>query len=220
MKQLTETRLYEIYLTSSNITADAWQKLFQILAELSRPGHRWRIFTQEKHAKLHFYLETSLILPASPNNLPEFLLQSPESLVTPPSPNHLRLCPTLPTTNLIALKNYLSTRKQQNLINIQISFRKLIGGRFVSQTIATTNKFSYSLLTAAPARLLAIDFKSNRHLLYKSAPKYLDAQKILPFLDDNQKSALLRVETFPYQTTQSYLHQQSLDFAKHSLVRA
>ncbi len=218
MKQLTETRLYEIYLTSSNITADAWQKLFQILAELSRPGHRWRIFTQEKHAKLHFYLETSLILPASPNNLPEFLLQSPESLVTPPSPNHLRLCPTLPTTNLIALKNYLSTRKQQNLINIQISFRKLIGGRFVSQTIATTNKFSYSLLTAAPARLLAIDFKSNRHLLYKSAPKYLDAQKILPFLDDNQKSALLRVETFPYQTAQSYLRQQSLDFAKHSLV--
>lgn len=218
MKQLTGTYLYEIYLTNNNITADTWQKFFQVLAELSRPGNRWQIFTKEKHAKLHFYLETSLILPASLDNLPEFLLQSPESLVTPPSPNHLRLCPTLPATNLIALKNYLSTRKQQNLINIQISFRKLISGHFVNQTIATTNKFSYPLLTAMPAQLLAVDFKSNRHLLYKSAPKYLDAQKILPFLDDNQKSALLRIETFPYQTTQSYLHQQSLDFAKHSLV--
>lgn len=104
MKQLTGTYLYEIYLTNNNVTADTWQKFFQVLAELSRPGHRWRIFTREKHAKLHFYLETSLILPASLDNLPEFLLQSPESLVTPPSPNHLRLCPTLPTANFITLK--------------------------------------------------------------------------------------------------------------------
>lgn len=218
MKQSAETHLYEIYLTSSNITADAWQKLFHTLAELSRPGSHWQIFTKEKHAKLHFYLETSLILPASPNNLPEFLLQSPESPVTPPRSSRLRFCPTLPTTNFIVLKNYLPTRKCQNLISIQISFHKLIGDRFISQTIALTDKFSYSLLVASPAELLAIDFASNRHILYKSAPKYLDAQKILPFLNEDKKSALLKVETFPYQTAQSYLHQQSLDFAKHSLV--
>lgn len=218
MKQPAKTNLYEIYLTSGTITMDAWQKLFCVLSELSHLGSRWQIFTQEKHAKLHFYLEITLTLPASLNSLSEFLFQPPESSIAPPIQRPLRFCPAIPVADFVSLQNYLAAKKHQRLINIQITSRKLVSNHYVSQTIVTTDKYSYMLFAVAPARFLAINFGVNRHLLRKSAPKYLDSQKILPFLDGVEKSALLRVKTFPYQTTDTYLSQQSLDFARHSLV--
>lgn len=218
MEQLADPHLYEIYLASNIITMDAWQQLFHTIANLSRPGAHWQIFTLEVNSKLHFYLETNLILPATIDNTPEFFFQISEHLVTAPAPKHLRFDPAIPTTNLFALQNYFEVKKHQKLLSVQVTFRKLFHSYHLERTLIITSKFGYPLVIASPAQLLAVDFASNHHLIYKSVPKYLDAQKILPFLDDTQASALFKAETFPYQTNSSYLHLQTLDFARHSLV--
>lgn len=221
MKKRHEPRLYEIYLAQGSVAEDSWQKLFQTLSELSRPGAYWQIFTLNRNSKLHFYLETILNLPANLDGLPDFFFQV-TSPVTAPTPKRLRLSPVAPTTNFIALQNHFEVKKSQQLISIKITFRKLLHSYRLSQALALTSKkqqiYGHILPVASPAQLLSIDFDSNRHLLYKSAPKYLDAQKILPFLSTSKKSALLQIETFPYHSSQPYLSQETIDFAKHSLV--
>lgn len=218
MKRPASSCIYELYLTRNHIPATAWQNLFSSLARLSTIGTHWQIFTAKKHAKLHFYLETSLLLPASLDSLPDFLFQKLEQRITPPVPQRLRFCSTLPTTSFIALQNYLSVKKHQQLTSLQISFQKLYSTRYIAKIYAhTTQSHTYILPASSPAQLLSIDFGSSRDLLYKSAPKYLDAQKILPFLSPAEASALLEIETFPYQTS-PFLPLKNLDFAKHSLV--
>jgi len=218
MKQSASPYLYEIYLSSDTITADAWQRLLHAITSLSHPGTCWQIFTLETNSKLHFYLEVALTLPATIDSIPEFFFQISEHPVAPPTPKRLRFDPTIPTTNLFALQNYFEIKKRQKLLSIQITFHKLFQNYYFNRIFIIASRFGYPLTTVSPAQLLTADFASNHHLLYKSAPKYLDAQKILPFLGDTKESALLKTETFPYQTSHSYLRLQNLDFARHSLV--
>lgn len=218
MKQPARPHLYEIYLVSSIVPADAWQRLFHTLAELSRLGAHWQIFTLERNAKLHFYLDTSLTLPSTIDGSPEFFFQISERPVAPPTPERFCVAPTGPTTSLLTLRNYFEVKKHQNFLSLQITFRKLFSHHLPSQAIVISNKAAYSLIGFSPAQLLSADFTTNRHLLYKSAPKYLDSEKVIPFLNSSEKSALLKVETFPYQTNRLYLKQQAIDFNRHSLV--
>lgn len=218
MKQPAGPHFYEIYLASSAVTTDAWQRLFDTLTSLSRPGAHWQVFTHKNNTKLHFYLETPLTLPATIDGSPEFFLQISEHPAAPTPPHHFRFAPTVPAKNLVALQNYFKVKKHQDFLSLQITFHKLFDSRFLSQATVITSQANYPLITSSPAQLLSIDFATNRHLLYKSAPKYLDSGKTIPFLNDSKTSALLKVETFPYQTNRPYLGQQTIDFDRHSLV--
>lgn len=218
MKQPARPHLYEIYLASSVVPADAWQKLFHSLVKLSHPGARWQIFTSKSNAKLHFYLETTLTLPSTIDGLPEFFFQISEHPVTPPTPSRFRITSTITAKSLATLRNYVEVKKHQKFLSLQITFRKLFHSHLLNQATVITNKANYLLIAPSPAQLLSVDFATNRHLLYKSVPKYLDSGKTIPFLNDSEASALLKVETFPYQTNHSYLRQQTINFDRHSLV--
>lgn len=213
--------MYEIFLAEKSVTADAWQRLFWNLATLSHPLAHWRIFTAESHAKLHFYLEATLLLPANLDQAPEFFLQILDANIPLPTPQHLRFYPTPPAESLFQLRNYFTIKKQTEFLSLQISFQKF-AHRFVARPTAILMKgnriLACPLVVASPAHLLTIDFTAQRHLLQKSTPKYLDVQKFLPFLSRSRESALLQIETFPYQTSHHFLNPETLDFAKHTLV--
>ncbi len=49
-------------------------------------------------------------------------------------------------------------------------------------------------------------------------PKYLDINKVLHLLNNDSHSSILKIDTFPYVQGEFYLDQNSIDFAKHSVI--
>lgn len=217
--------LSEIYLTKSFITREEWQKLINTISNYNKVLRKWQIIIYFKNNEIHYYIKTNNPLPPSINGLKSFILKNINNYSckneNSPSLSTLLILPI--ESNAIDIKNYIDFKKNEKIVLIKINFRKLYENNIKSKiTIETikndTQKKQYSLLLKIPSIILSINFESNCHLTYKSAPKYLDISKCLHLLKTTQINSILSIDPFPYLQGQYYLEQKNINFAKHSII--
>ena len=74
------------------------------------------------------------------------------------------------------------------------------------------------MILGIPANILSVDFEGNKRYFYKSAPKYLEINKVLHLLGSDTNNSLLSIDTFPYLQGNFYLNQNNFSFDKHSII--
>ena len=124
--------------------------------------------------------------------------------------------------NIIDIINYLEIKNKGKLNFIEITFKKLsknnIKKKIVIYLTKNGNTKKYRLLLSNPTNILSVDFDNNKRYFFKSAPKYLDINKILHLLSTDINSSIFKIDTFPYLQGDFYLNQNNFSFDKHSVV--
>lgn len=209
---------YEIFLKHGQIGAIEWNQFLLQVAEYLNGFAKWEIRLQCDHNVIHYYLLTTQIMPAS-LELIDFLLKP---------------CPEPPSFIGISRGVYLN-KWDDNFVTLAQNFRKhqyhiqSVSLRFLSirKFLAGSIRISYArrsescqqqLLLFAPAQFLSVDFDKSKTFLFKKFPKYLKLEKVTRLLASESENALFEVDSFPYSSGKAYLHLDSYDFAKHSLV--
>ena len=210
----------EIFLAKKSIDAREWQALFRELIRLGGPFSKWQIMITIINHRIRFFLQTPYSLPATLNKMGAFLFKATASLFTPPA--QLKLCPFFHHGNLINLIDYGAIRNYGNLQYVMIDFLALSYENFYTKTQFYFSKNGgfdlYRSFTQMPGELLSLDFAVSKSYTYKSAPKYTETNKVLEYLHNDPKFAVLAIDAFPYLTGQHFLRLSDYDFDKHSLL--
>lgn len=215
------TFTYEIYLLESKITKEEWQGFIRKISSYTGYLHKWVLTITFSDNKVRYFLNTKYHLPPSINGLKSFMLkiveEDKDSFPKISIPLLLEL-----GLNSIDIKNHFAIRKNEEVKKIDIEITPLNEEKFLHKTTIKTlkNNFykKYRLFLSTPTSLLTIDFKSNYNLSHKSVPKYLDISKSLPILGNSSTNSILKVDGFPYLQRASFLDQDNINFAKHSIV--
>ena len=212
---------YEIYLTKKYIPKKEWLQFIQTISNYAGILKASQIIVVNNQNKLQYFLKINRQLPPTINGLDSFLLKSTTTLT---EPKKSLTCPIIHSidSNIIDLINYNEIKNKGNLIFLNITFLKLYKDKILSRTNYYVNKNNqikkYHIILKIPANLLEINFENNKIYFYKSIPKYLDINKLLPYLSPDETNALLKVSTFPYLPNDQYLKITNFSFAKHSLI--
>ena len=212
---------YEIYLTKKYIPKKEWLQFIQTISNYAGILKTSQIIVVNNQNKLQYFLRINRQLPPTINGQDSFLLKSTTTLT---EPKKSLACPIIHSidSNIIDLINYNEIKNKGNLIFLNITFLKLYKDKILSRTNYYVNKNNqikkYHIILGIPANLLEINFENNKRYFYKSIPKYLDINKLLPYLSPDETNALLKVSTFPYLPNDQYLKITNFSFAKHSLI--
>lgn len=235
---------YEICLATNHTTAKKWQEFLQNLRNILGIMDSWQILVRLESTKWHYYLMVSRQLSSSVGVTEFFLKPLAES--DRKSLNNflhsLQSCDIFDDfdANLGNKKGLRASAKVENLTQIAqkmaargADFRganlKFAAGRktkfgrtelyFAKKTRSGSSKcLRLKMLIFAPQILLSIDFKQYPQYSYQKMAKYCALEKALAVLDRRKDAALLKVETFPYDASERYLHLEGYDFLKHTLV--
>lgn len=212
---------YEIYLTNKYVTKEKWLKFIQVISNYAGILKKWQITLVNNQNKLQYFLKINRQMPPTINGLDSFVLKTTTALTEPKRSLAYPIIHPI-GSSVIDLINYNEIKDKGNLIFLNIKFLKLYEDKIISNTTYYVNKNEqikkYHVILGIPASILAINFESNQRYFYKSIPKYLDISKILSFLNSKEDDALLKVQTFPYLSSDKYLNTADFNFAKHSLI--
>lgn len=218
MKQ-SNTYFYEIFLGSKALKPADWQAWLGLVRRHVGRRRGIQVELRQTGATLHYYLHSPKPLPLSLGSA-QFLL-SPLPVLKPlPASPKIGPLPNKAEANFAVLRRQLQ-RRQSELMAIELDFYpgvELLG----HATAAFRNRRGVlqqqRLLFFNPLQILTIDFDQELDLCYKKIPKYLKIDKNLSLLQTETPSAILQVDTFPYNQPQNYLNLESYDFARHSLI--
>ena len=212
---------YEIFLTKKYIQKDNWNNLIKILSDYNGLFKKWKITIINDKNNLKYYVKTNCSLPATLNNLPDFLFKSVKKMNIR-KPDYKFFSFFSQEKNIIDLINYNESRKKGKLIYLEIDIKKLYSKKILTKVKYFLKKDKkikeYRLILSNPSNILSVDFEANKRYFYKSAPKYLDISKILGLLDSDSKNGVLEVDTFPYLQGEFFLNQNNYNFDKHSII--
>ena len=212
---------YEIYLTNKYVTKEEWLKFIQVISNYAGILKYWQITMVNNQNKLQYYLTINRQIPPTINGLDSFILKTTFTLTEPKKSLAYPIIHPI-GSSIIDLINYNEIKDKGELIFLNIKFLKIYEDKIISNTTYYINKNEqikkYHVILGIPAYILTINFESNKRYFYKSVPKYLDISKILPYLSSKEDDALLKVQTFPYLSSDQYLKTANFSFAKHSLI--
>ena len=211
----------EIYLTKNDISKEDWLGLIKIISNYNSNFRKWKIITKIEDNKIRYFIKSRCNLPPTINNLNSFLLKNIEEFNIPRKYLSLPFF-SKPESNVIDITNYCSIKNKGNLEYLEITFQKLYDDKIKTKTNFYLNNNGdikkYRTFFTLPTNILTINFSLNKRYYCKSAPKYLDINKILHLLDSEQKRAILKIDTFPYLQGSFYLKQNKYNFNKHSII--
>ena len=211
----------EIYLTKKDVSKDEWLELIKTISSYNGHLKKWKIFIRNANNQIRYFIKSRCSLPPTIKNLSSFLLKETKEVNI--SSNNL-IIPFIskPDNNTIDIINYCDIKNKGNLEFVEITFQKLYDNKIKTKTNIYLNKNSYikkyKAVFTLPINLLTINFSLNQRYYFKSAPKYLEINKVLHLFDNEQKSAILKADTFPYLQGNFYLKQNRYNFNKHSLI--
>ena len=211
----------EVYLTKKFVSKEEWLELINTISNYNGMLRRWKIIITNDKNQIRYFVKTRCSLPATINNLNSFLLK-PISEIE--QPKHSYTFFSLPKigSSIIDLINNSEIRNKGTLVYLEISFLKLYEDKIKSKIKFYLNKNGvikkYNIIFAIPTCILSVDFEGNKRYFYKSAPNYLEINKILHLLNTDSNNALLSVDTFPYLQGMFYLNQNNFSFDKHSII--
>lgn len=211
----------EIYLTKNYVSKKEWEDLINIISNYNGLLKNWKIIIENNSNQLRYFIKSDCSLPATINGLNAFLMKNIENNKLYYSYLSLPLF-TNTENNIIDIINYLEIKNKGTLNFIEITFKKLsknnIKKKIVIYLTKNGNTKKYRLLLSNPTNILSVDFDNNKRYFFKSAPKYLDINKILHLLSTDINSSIFKIDTFPYLQGDFYLNQNNFSFDKHSVV--
>lgn len=211
----------EIYLTKNYVLKKEWEDLINVISNYNGLLKNWKIIIENNSNQLRYFIKSDCSLPATINGLNAFLMKNIENSKL--YYFYLSL-PFFTNTenNIIDIINYLEIKNKGTLNFIEITFKKLsknnIKKKIVIYLTKNGNTKKYRLLLSNPTNILSVDFDNNKRYFFKSAPKYLDINKILHLLSTDINSSIFKIDTFPYLQGDFYLNQNNFSFDKHSVV--
>lgn len=211
----------EIYLTKNYVLKKEWEDLINVISNYNGLLKNWKIIIENNSNQLRYFIKSDCSLPATINGLNAFLMKNIENSKLYYSYLSLPLF-TNTENNIIDIINYLEIKNKGTLNFIEITFKKLsknnIKKKIVIYLTKNGNTKKYRLLLSNPTNILSVDFDNNKRYFFKSAPKYLDINKILHLLSTDINSSIFKIDTFPYLQGDFYLNQNNFNFDKHSVV--
>lgn len=211
----------EIYLTKNYVLKKEWEDLINVISNYNGLLKNWKIIIENNSNQLRYFIKSDCSLPATINGLNAFLMKNIENNKLYYSYLSLPLF-TNTEKNIIDIINYLEIKNKGTLNFIEITFKKLsknnIKKKIVIYLTKNGNTKKYRLLLSNPTNILSVDFDNNKRYFFKSAPKYLDINKILHLLSTDINSSIFKIDTFPYLQGDFYLNQNNFSFDKHSVV--
>lgn len=211
----------EIYLTKNYVSKKEWEDLINVISNYNGLLKNWKIIIENNSNQLRYFIKSDCSLPATINGLNAFLMKNIENNKLYYSYLSLPFF-TNTENNIIDIINYLEIKNKGTLNFIEITFKKLsknnIKKKIVIYLTKNGNEKKYRLLLSNPTNILSVDFDNNKRYFFKSAPKYLDINKILHLLSTDINSSIFKIDTFPYLQGDFYLNQNNFSFDKHSVV--
>lgn len=211
----------EIYLTKNYVLKKDWEDLINVISNYNGLLKNWKIIIENNSNQLRYFIKSDCSLPATINGLNAFLMKNIENNKLYYSYLSLPFF-TNTENNIIDIINYLEIKNKGTLNFIEITFKKLsknnIKKKIVIYLTKNGNTKKYRLLLSNPTNILSVDFDNNKRYFFKSAPKYLDINKILHLLSTDMNSSIFKIDTFPYLQGDFYLNQNNFSFDKHSVV--
>lgn len=211
----------EIYLTKNYVLKKEWEDLINVISNYNGLLKNWKIIIENNSNQLRYFIKSDCSLPATINGLNAFLMKNIENNKLYYSYLSLPFF-TNTENNIIDIINYLEIKNKGKLNFIEITFKKLsknnIKKKIVIYLTKNGNEKKYRLLLSNPTNILSVDFDNNKRYFFKSAPKYLDINKILHLLSTDINSSIFKIDTFPYLQGDFYLNQNNFSFDKHSVV--
>lgn len=211
----------EIYLTKNYVLKKEWEDLINVISNYNGLLKNWKIIIENNSNQLRYFIKSDCSLPATINGLNAFLMKNIENSKLYYSYLSLPFF-TNTENNIIDIINYLEIKNKGTLNFIEITFKKLsknnIKKKIVIYLTKNGNTKKYRLLLSNPTNILSVDFDNNKRYFFKSAPKYLDINKILHLLSTDINSSIFKIDTFPYLQGDFYLNQNNFSFDKHSVV--
>ncbi len=210
----------EIYLTSKFVSKESWHVMFLKLAKYLGSFSKFEIFVVCEMNKLHYYVETDVVLPTMLGDISDFMFGASSVCW---SFSYERGVPYInqSTDSIIDFIDKESLKKSRDVKMLELNFR-LARDKLFSHGYLYINEqgkiIRRRLFKTLPEVLLSIDFSKNKKYTYQSPPKYLDFQKALSLLQSDSVQALFSVSTFPYFSKDYYLNLSAYSFDKHSLV--
>lgn len=210
---------YEIFLGGGTINAEKWRAGLKALADYLGVFGAWKIIVQLERTTLHYYLETAYQIPPS-LGVGEFLFKPAKIPITVDAIKPKNPYFNSASHNLLDLMRKLA-KHDRKFISLELRFRAykaFLSGSAYLTFQEKSQTYLQRLVQFCPENLLAVDFKQNPEYTFKKFPKYLKAEKLLKILQPTAESALFAADTFPFAKDKLYLHHDTYDFHKHSLV--
>lgn len=213
--------VYEIFLTKKHITKEEWREIIKIISSYNGFFKKWKIIVINDKNNIKYYIKTKCSLPITINKIDSILLEKIDNISYSKSNKNYLSIKNI-DDNLIDMINYYEIKNKGFLECIEITLRKSFNNKINFKINCYVNKNNiikkYRLLFTLPSNILSIDFNNNKRYFYKSAPKYLEINKMMHLLNTDLNSSILKVDTFPYLQGNFYLNQNYYNFDKHSII--
>lgn len=211
----------EIYLTKKFVSKEEWLEFIRTISTYCGVLKKWKLIIINDKNQIRYFVKSKYNLPTTINNLNSFLLKKVDD-INLPKINYACLSLSKIGSSIIDLINYSEIKNKGTLGIVEINFRKLYEDKIKSKVYFYLNKNGvikkYRIIIPIPTNILSVDFEGNKRYFYKTAPKYLDINKILHLLSTDLTNSLLEIDTFPYLQGNFYLKQNSFSFDKHSII--
>lgn len=225
MKYITE-----IFLTSDHVTEENWLNLLNSISNLNGIFRKWNLWVQIKNNEVRYFVQTRRQIPTVISPLGDFLLKQVDEPIEKIK-SHFSLFYFFlgffkkKENSVLDVYDYNETRRCRELQYTQFTMLPLKQDYFrfhtrlyFSKNGKTNLKRKFAFFSI-PQTLLSINFMEHSRFLYKKdAKKYLNIEKSLHLLKNDNQDAVLKVDTFPYLAGNYYLNLNDYDFDVHSLV--
>lgn len=222
----THAYYFEIYITSDELLAEHWLKLYKALLSYLGVFAKFEVIFQCTDNVVRFYIGSGKDLSALSNNIDGMLLRpvSSQDIALPQASGKERFVQFVSGGNILDLAEKTAIKKSKHLEYAVFTIRAVnaesavVRSKLYLKNAGGTWLVATKLLTGFPSQLLAINFVNNTHYLKKTIPKYLNIEKSLHMMVSENLDALFEVDTFPYFSRNYYLKLTNYEFDKHSFI--
>lgn len=226
---MKEKILSEIILTTEYVEPKTWLSLLNAISKLNGLFKPWNLYVKIELNEVHFFCETSRVLPPIINSLGDFMIKKldliNENLMDFSTKKAMPFLLTNKEKNVLDIFDKVESSRKQELRLAKMSIFSYRKSHFLTKThlfFEKQNRKKYlkrKALLVIPHEFFSIDFSIYSRFFYrKYENEYLDIQKALPLLKSDKHNAILKIDTFPYLAEEYYLSQNHFDFANHSII--
>lgn len=218
--------LFELYITSDEVTVTQWQQLHAAIVKHASAFERYDIVFCCVNNTVRYFLRCNKDISALASTIDGMLLRLvvPDQLSLPATKRKEPAIRLVQNSNLLDLKERYSIKLSKELayalfrvqpIGMKASLTE-IEMYFSSPTGLWTKARKVAALL--PAGLLSAHFGVHTRYVKQSIPQYLGIAKSIHMLRSDSNGAMFKVDPFPYLAQDRYLPLAAYDFDKHSLI--
>ena len=212
--------LSEIFLGSSYITKESWDKFLLTVATYVGYFNYYELIIDISMNECRYFILSNKELPSTLGDSKDFFMkQSDVNINLKIDSNYLSFISI--ENNMFELYDKNEIKNKLNIKQIRFKIKIIKSNKYKSRTriiFEKNNKYYlHKIILSIPKNILSVEYKGSR-FFYRKKPKYLNIQKSLHLLKGESSSSILKVDTFPYLVGDYYLNQNSYNFDTHSLI--